>query len=455
MSGLPTFVEAAGRPALAPSGPERATRGPSNRLGRTALPLLASDAALQGARYAFIVYLGYRSLPLLGSFLIGAAWGAFLGVLTDFGISQHWLRSAGAASLPTRHMFFSVIRGKLLFSLLGVLMLVLLARAGIGNITAPVAMATGLLLMATQSFGDTCEAVSLSQSRYATVSRFRGLMTLGGYVVPLAYGVWVGQNDSIKGVVTTLGLAAVAGVLVSSLYVWNVGCTMRGDAQGGAGYREIWWGARWLGLNQLAIVIDVRAPLIMLGLMLGETAVGLYGLVQRTTAIVELAWASLARLLLTSYAELGVREQVQEIRTEVMRAGRLTGLIMAALAACIWAGVFFVLGRGNLSTEAALALVLLKWGSLAIALSSFKRPFVLGLIALYHERAVCRVNGLSAAAGLLLVPAGIIYLGIWGPVAAWVVLEAAACIVIVHLFLAMTRRVQAKAEPPLSQRAAL
>lgn len=455
MSGFPTSAEAAGASALAPLGAERATGGSSNRLGRTALSLLVSDAALQGARYALIVYLGYRSLPLLGSFLIGAAWGSLLGVVTDFGISQHWLRSAGAASFPHRQTFFSAIRGKFLFSLLGVSALTLLAMAGIWNIVAPVAMATGLLLVTTQSFSDTCEAVSLSQSRYATVSRFRGLMTLGGYVAPLAYGFWVGQDDSAAGVVTALGLAAAAGVLVSSLYVWKVGRTMRGDAQREAGYGEIWWESRWLGLNQLAIVFDVRAPLILLGLMLGEAAVGLYGLVQRTTAIVELAWASLARLLLTSYAELGVREQVQEIRTEVMRAGRLTGLIMAALAACIWAGVFSVLGMASLSTEAVLALVLLKWGSLAIALSSLKRPFVLGLIALYHERAVCRVNVLSAAAGLLLVPAGIVYLGIWGPVVAWVFLEAAACIVIVHLFLSMTRQVQAKAEPPLSQRAAL
>ena len=111
--------------------------------------------------------------------------------------------------------------------------------------------------------------------------------------------------------------------------------------------------------------------------MPGKTAVGLYGLVQRTTAIVELAWASLARLLLTSYAELGLRERIQEIRTEVVRAGRLTGLIMAALAVSVWVGVFSVLGRATLSSKAVLALVLLKWGRLAIAVSSLKRPFVL------------------------------------------------------------------------------
>ena len=68
---------------------------------------------------------------------------------------------------------------------------------------------------------------------------------------------------------------------------------------------------------------------------------------------------------------------------------------------------------------------------------------------------MCRVNVLSAAVGLLLVQARIVYLGIWTPVASWVRLEAAACIVIVHLFLFMTRQIQAKAEPPLSQHTAL
>ena len=61
-------------------------------LRRAALWLIVSDTLLQGARYAFILYVGYCSISMLGSFLFGAALGALLAVLVDFGINQHWIR---------------------------------------------------------------------------------------------------------------------------------------------------------------------------------------------------------------------------------------------------------------------------------------------------------------------------------------------------------------------------
>jgi O-antigen/teichoic acid export membrane protein len=280
-------------------------------------------------------------------------------------------------------------------------------------------------------------------------------LAAGGYAVPLAYAFLGGEEHSSYGARAALVTAAIAGALLSCVYVWRIARALPvGEA--GVSYREVWWESRWLGLNQLAIVVDVRAPLIVLGFMLGETAVGLYGLVQRTTAVVELAWASISRLLVTSYSELGAGEQVrEEIRAQVLHAARLTGFIMAALAVCVWTGTFAIAGTAALSSDTLVALSLLKWGSLAIGLSSLKRPFISGLIATYQERAVCRVNMLSAVAGLLLVPLSIVYLDIWGPVVAWVILEAVACVVIVHQFLFITRTTQANPEPSLSQRAVL
>ncbi|MBA5876589.1 MAG: hypothetical protein GDA66_18880, partial [Nitrospira sp. CR1.2] len=191
------------------------------------------------------------------------------------------------------------------------------------------------------------------------------------------------------------------------------------------------------------------------GLMLGETAVGLYGLVQRTTAVVELAWASISRLLITSYSELGADNQVAEVEVRVWRAARLTGLITTTLAACVWLAVAVIVGNTTLSSDAILALSLLKVGSLAIVLSSLKRPFVSGLIAIYQERAVCRVNVLSALAGLVLVPVCIVSFNLWGPVVAWLALEAAACALLMSLFVSVTRTAQANQESPLARRAAL
>lgn len=428
---------------------------PSARLGRAALPLILSDAVLQGARYVFIAYLGYQSLSLLGSFLMGAALGSLLGVATDFGISQQWLRLGGKVSPLTRRTFLRAIYGKVLFSLLGMAILAWLAIGGLWNIATPLAMVIGVLLMTSQSLVDSCDAVGLSYHRYATVSRFRLLLAFCGYAAPLACAFFISRGNSSQGATPALVTAAVAGVLLSCVYIWKMARAL--PAAGGArvGYREIWWESRWLGLNQLAIVVDVRAPLIILGFMLGETAVGLYGLVQRTTAVVELAWASISRLLVTRYSELGAGEQIREIRAQAMQAARLTGFIMAAVAICIWIASFSVTGSVTLASDTILALSLLKWGTVAIGLSSLKRPFVSGLIAIHQERAVCRVNVLSAVAGLLLVPVCIVYFDIWGPVVAWVVLEAVACALIVHLFLTVARTTQANPGPPLSQPAVL
>jgi O-antigen/teichoic acid export membrane protein len=76
----------------------------------------------------------------------------------------------------------------------------------------------------------------------------------------------------------------------------------------------------------------------------------------------------------------------------------------------------------------------LQWAVVAIGFSSVKRPFVSGLIALFQEQLVCRVNVTAALIGLLLVPLCIRYWGIWGPVMAWIVLEGAACLALVLLF---------------------
>ncbi|MBA3753910.1 MAG: hypothetical protein H0X01_07215, partial [Nitrospira sp.] len=332
--------------------------GASVRLRHIAIPLIGSDALLQGARYVFLLYLGYQSLSVLGSFLMGAALGSLLGVAVDFGISQHWLRLGVKEAFLTHRTFTRVIQGKITFSVLGLVLLVLLAIGGMWNVATPLAMAIGALLMTLQTLGDTCEAVALSLRRYATVSRFRVLSGLGMYGLPLICGVLLNDGNALGGFFVALVTAATAGVVLSSFYMWKMAEALRGEVPWGVGYREAWWDARWLGLNQLAVVVDVRAPLIILGVMLGDTAVGLYGLVQRTTAVAELAWASISRLLLTSYSELAGEKDLQKLRIHVIHAARLTALIMAGAVICTWTAVFVVTRLTEFSRDTALALSL-------------------------------------------------------------------------------------------------
>lgn len=193
-------------------------------------------------------------------------------------------------------------------------------------------------------------------------------------------------------------------------------------------------------MNQLAIVVDVRAPLILLGILLGEAAVGLYGLIQRTTAVVELAWASLSKLLLKSYAEEAATQGSGLLRHHVVRASWVTGLVMAVGGTAVWVGSRLLEQQGGWSQDLQTSFGLLRWATVAIGLSSLKRPVLLGLIAMRRERDVCAVNLLSAVAGLMSIPFLIWSLGIWGPIVAAVVLEAMALLLLLSFFRAAQQR---------------
>jgi len=311
------------------------------------------------------------------------------------------------------------------------------------------AMVVGIGLAATQVLAETCEAAGLSLHRYQMVALFRVLMSVGMYGVPLVLAWTLQQEANHAGLDLALLAGLMIGVLLCGLYAWRMMALLPGGTYGNRGYRRAWWEARWLGLNQIAIVLDVRAPLLILGFMLGASAVGLYGLVQRTTAVVELAWASLSRLLLRSYAEMVGEKGSDQIKARVRMAGLVTVAVMAIASAGLWSAIIFYGRFAEVSTETVVALSLLQWAVVAIGFSSVKRPFVSGLIALFQERLVCRVNVTAALIGLLLVPLCIRYWGIWGPVMAWIVLEVAACLVLVLLFF----YVSGQARPALVTRA--
>lgn len=422
---------------------------PAMPVGRAAGPLILSDALLQGMRYLLLLYLGSRSLTYAGAFLLGSALGAVLGGMVDFGINQYWLRLTDPDLRLNQRTFSRVLRGKVLACLGGLLCIGGGIALGAWSPSLPMAMVVGIGLAATQVLAETCEAAGLSLHRYQMVACFRVLMSVGMYGVPLVLAWTLQQDANHAGLDLALLAGLMIGVLLCGLYAWKMMALLPGGTYGDRGYRRAWWEARWLGLNQIAIVLDVRAPLLILGFMLGASAVGLYGLVQRTTAVVELAWASLSRLLLRSYAEMVGEKGTDQIKARVRMAGLVTVAVMAIASAALWSAIIFYGRFAEVSTETVVALSLLQWAIVAIGFSSVKRPFVSGLIALFQERLVCRVNVTAALVGLLLVPLCIRYWGIWGPVMAWIVLEVAACLVLVLLFF----YVSGQARPALVTRA--
>ncbi len=424
-------------------------------LGGAALLLIVSDTLLQGARYAFILYLGSYSVSLLGSFLFGAALGALLSVVVDFGINQHWIRLPSSDPSLSRMVFIRVLLAKTGLSILGMAVMIGSAGAGLWSITPLPIMAAGLFLTTLQGLAEACEAIGLALHRYRLVCLFRSGLSLAMYVVPLALGFVLADSYTEAGMYAALQSAAYAGSVILIGYVWYVGRSLPQSPAGVTGYRVAWWDARWLGMNQAAIVADVRAPLVILGIMLGETAVGLYGLVQRTTAIVELAWASLSKLLLKSYTDTASGSGVEEVRSRMVAASGLTGIVMACVALSVWMISLYLEQMTKLSDDMAVALSLLRWALVAISLSSLKRPLIAGLLALYQERAVCRINVYSAVVGVALIPPLILYLGVWGPVVGWILLEAAACLLLVHHFLSVRRIPRSKLDGPLSQSAGI
>jgi O-antigen/teichoic acid export membrane protein len=425
----------------------------STRLSRPALLLIVSDTVLQGARYAFILYLGYESVSLLGSFLFGAAVGALFAVVVDFGIGQHWIRLEAADPALTRAVFNRVLLAKSVLSVLGMALIIGIAAADALPVTNLPVMAAGLFLTILQGLAESCEAMGLARHRYHLVSVFRILFSLTVYGFPVLLSIAATSQTGETTIHDVLSSASIAGLLLFGLYVWNIARSLPSVSAGGIGYRHAWWAARWLGVNQAAIVVDVRAPLVILGIMLGDTAVGLYGLVQRTTAIVELAWASLSKLLLKSYAETVSASGPADVRARMLAAGKVTGLIMAGVMIFGWTITMYIQKMMELSEETAVALSLLRWGLVAISLSSLKRPLIAGLLALYQDRTVSRINLLSAAAGLLLIPLLILSLGIWGPAIGWILLEGAACILLVRCFLSIPSTPQSNLGESVPQRA--
>jgi O-antigen/teichoic acid export membrane protein len=421
-------------------------------LSRPALLLIVSDTLLQAARYGFILYLGYESVALLGSFLFGAALGALLAVVVDFGINQHWLRLGAADLALSRLAFTRVFLTKFGLSVLGLAVIGGTAAAGLSPVAAVSIMAAGLFLAIIQGLADACEAMALARHRYHLVSLFRMFFSTAMYGLPLLIALSMATGEGEGAIREVLLSASIAGSVLICCYAWYLAASLP-SMPSAVGYRDAWWDSRWLGVNQTAVVVDVRAPLVILGVMLGETAVGLYGLVQRTTAIVELAWASLSKLLLKSYAETVSASGPADVRVRMLAAGKATGLLMATVTVLGWLITMYIQKQMPLSQETEIALSLLRWGLVAISLSSLKRPLIAGLLALYQERVVSRINLLSAAAGLLLIPLLVLSLGIWGPVAGWIVLEGGACILLIRRFLSIPSTPQSDVGGPVPQRA--
>ncbi|HET6674934.1 MAG TPA: hypothetical protein VFG71_06330 [Nitrospiraceae bacterium] len=425
-------------------------------LNRAALVLIISDTFFQGIRYALVLYLGFYSLSFLGAFLFGTAAGALLAVVIDFGINQHWIRLPASDPALNRTTFIRVLLAKSGLSVLGMAMVLGLSGAGAWNIGPLPAMAAGLFLASLQGLGETCEALCLARHRYGLVSLFRVWLGLSMYGLPLIVGSILAAQSGEEGLYIALQGASVLSVAMLYAYAWYAAGSLPSDAvKPNGGYRQAWWDARWLGLNQTAIVVDVRVPLLILGIMLGGTAVGLYGLVQRTTAIVELAWASLSKLLLKSYAETVSASGKAHVLSRMLAASKLTGLIVVGATVSVWTGTLFIERIMELTEETSIALSLLRWALVAIGLSSLKRPLVAGLLALHQERVVSRINVLSAMAGVMLIPFLILSFGIWGPVAGWILLEGVACLLLFRHFLSIPFAPKSGVDERMSQRAGI
>ncbi|WP_447602380.1 lipopolysaccharide biosynthesis protein [Nitrospira sp. Nam80] len=425
-------------------------------LTRPVMWLIASDIFSQGIRYGLVLYLGFHSLAFLGAFLFGTATGALLAVIIDFGINQHWIRLPASDPALNRSTFTRVLLAKTGLSASGLMLILGIAGAATWNIGSMPAMAGGLLLALVQGLAEACESMCLARHRYRLVSLFRVWLGLSMYGLPLIMGLLFMAGGGDEEFSVLLQIASMTSVAMLCWYAWSAGVSLpSGAAESMAGYQQAWKEARWLGLNQTAIVVDVRAPLVILGLMLGGTAVGLYGLVQRTTAVVELVWASLSKLLLKSYAETASAGETADVRSRMLAASKLTGLIMVGATLSVWAGTLFIERGMDVSEERSVALSLLRWALVAITFSSLKRPLVTGLLALHHERVVSRINVLSAAGSIMLIPLLIFSFGIWGPVIGWTVLEGIACLLLIRHFLSIPFAPRSGVDEPLPQRAGI
>ena len=181
-------------------------------------------------------------------------------------------------------------------------------------------MAAGLFLTTLQGLAEACEAIGLALHRYRLVSLFRGGLSLAMYGVPLLLGF--SSLSPIRMRVSQCRSAErnLCGRLMLDLFrlvcraITTVESYRHARLPGGV------VGCALARNESSGYCRGCAGSLGHLGIMLGETAVGLYGLVQRTTAIVELAWAPLSKLLLKSYAETAPERGVDEVRSRMVAA---------------------------------------------------------------------------------------------------------------------------------------
>jgi O-antigen/teichoic acid export membrane protein len=136
----------------------------------------------------------------------------------------------------------------------------------------------------------------------------------------------------------------------------------------GATLRAEWhefWSFTWLmSLLGTLNVVRERAPLLLVGALLGPSAVGIYHVAERVTGTLDLVRWPFSQALYPEAARLATARRLAELNWLVMRIGAISGAI--ALAALV---VFAVLGEvvllivgGPGYGDAYQPIILLIWG---------------------------------------------------------------------------------------------
>jgi hypothetical protein len=305
---------------------------------------------------------------------------------------------------------------------------------------------TGLIMANLHALVETCESVGFLFRRHHLVALVRVVLGLMMYAMPAAAALFMGRPSGEVMIQPLLSAGLLAGLLILSGYVWKTSRMLvdgpeseqgvpphlagvpvvgpqsardRGGCPGSSG--ALGFVARGNGRRPLRVrATHDRGGRVGLGVDLQIAAQVLCG----------------GRLL------KGGRVVQQHVR----RASWVTGTAMIVGIAGVWIGVHYIERLDRWSEDVRTGLALLRWAAVAIGLSSLKRPLVLGLIALHHEREVCTVNVLSAAAGLTFIPFLIWSLSIWGPLVAAVGCETGAIVLLAIYFRAALRRLEAETD---------